>query len=182
MPVLDGVRATARLVAEGSSTRVLVLTTYDADDLVHRALRAGAAGFLLKSVPADRLAEGADGSRRARRCSPPRSPGGSSSTTPTVPPPGTRRACAACSSTAREADVLTLVARGMSNDDIAAELVVSTATVKTHVNRGSRSWAWPAAPRPSSPPTSAGWWCRGRAASTTRSVRTSQPDGPDGRR
>ena len=58
MPVLDGIAATAQIAAADLPTRVLVLTTYDVDDLVYRALRAGADGFLLKSTPADRLVEG----------------------------------------------------------------------------------------------------------------------------
>ncbi|WP_224766180.1 response regulator [Nocardioides campestrisoli] len=58
MPVLDGIEATRRLVADGSPTRVLVLTTYDLDDLVHAALRHGAAGFVLKTTPVDRVVQG----------------------------------------------------------------------------------------------------------------------------
>jgi DNA-binding NarL/FixJ family response regulator len=58
MPVLDGISATIEILASRPSTRVLILTTYDLDDYVYRGLKAGAAGFLLKTVPADRLAEG----------------------------------------------------------------------------------------------------------------------------
>ena len=54
MPVLDGIAATEAIIAEGLPTKVLVVTTYDLDELVYRALRGGAAGFLLKSTPADR--------------------------------------------------------------------------------------------------------------------------------
>jgi DNA-binding NarL/FixJ family response regulator len=135
MPVLDGIGATRELVAEGLPTRVLILTTYDLDEYVYEALRAGAAGFMLKASPVDRLVEAirvvADGevllassvTRRliaehvGRR---PQHLG---------PPPELAEL------TDREREVLTLIARGRSNDEIAAELVVGLATVKTHVNR-----------------------------------------------
>jgi DNA-binding NarL/FixJ family response regulator len=135
MPVLDGIAATREITAAGLATRVLVLTTYDLDAYVYEALRAGAAGFLLKATPPDRLVEGvrtvAAGeallapslTRRlieehVRRPPPPRG-------VPTV----------LSGLTERELEVFGLIARGLSNDEIAARLVVSEATVKTHVNR-----------------------------------------------
>jgi DNA-binding NarL/FixJ family response regulator len=131
MPVLDGISATARIVAAGLPTRVLVLTTFDPDEVVFEAIRAGAAGFLLKTGPADDLVRGlrvvASGesllspsvTRRlveefARR--------------PSGAPPA-----AVHELTPRELDVLRRVARGLSNAEIAAELVVETSTVKSHV-------------------------------------------------
>jgi DNA-binding NarL/FixJ family response regulator len=135
MPVLDGIAATQRIVADGLATRVLVLTTFDQDDIVYHAMKAGASGFLLKSAPPARLVDAirivADGdallapsvTRRlvedfVRR-----------------PPPGQERPPAMDDLTERELEVLRLIARGLSNGEIAATLVVSEATVKTHVNR-----------------------------------------------
>ena len=135
MPVMDGIAATRELVAAGSPSRVLVLTTYDLDRYVYDALSAGAAGFLLKATPPDRLVEGI-----RTVCA------GEALLAPTLtrrlittylhhPPPdvGPERVLAGL--TDRERQVLTLMARGRSNDEIAAELVVAVATVKTHVNR-----------------------------------------------
>jgi DNA-binding NarL/FixJ family response regulator len=133
MPEVDGIEATRRIVVDETSPRVLVLTTFDLDDIVYDALRAGASGFLLKDAPEERLltaiqvvAEGGslfapsvtrrlidEFSRRA----------------PTAPPPALDEL------TARELEVLQLVAQGLSNAEIAARLVVSEHTVKTHVAR-----------------------------------------------
>ncbi len=135
MPVLDGIAATRRLVDTGSASRVIVLTTYDLDRYVYDSLKAGASGFLLKATPPDRLVEGIETvaageallapalTRRliedhVRRPAPYDGP----------PPP-------LAALTERELEVFGLVARGRSNDEIAALLVVSQATVKTHVNR-----------------------------------------------
>jgi DNA-binding NarL/FixJ family response regulator len=135
MPVMDGIAATRAVVAEGLATRVLILTTYDLDEYVYEALRAGAAGFMLKASPVDRLVDAihvvADGE---------------SLLAPSVtqkliaehvrrPPPRVGPPPELADLTDREREVLTLIARGRSNDDIAADLVVSIATVKTHVNR-----------------------------------------------
>ena len=135
MPVLDGIAATRRLTADGSSSKVLVLTTYDLDRYVYDALGAGAAGFLLKATPPDRLVEGIQ-----TVCA------GESLLAPSLtrrlieeylrhpaPDNGTPGELAAL--TERERQVLVLMARGLSNDDIAGELVVAQTTVKTHVNR-----------------------------------------------
>jgi DNA-binding NarL/FixJ family response regulator len=138
MPGIDGIEATRRLVggtaAQHRVCEVLVLTTFDLDDNVDSALAAGAAGFLLKSVDAPSLlaavravARG-DGvlapeiTRRviARLAPPTRRP---------EPPPGLDHL------TPRETDVLTCLGRGLSNAEIAAELVITEATTKTHVSR-----------------------------------------------
>ena len=137
MPELDGIEATRHVVADGgdSPARVLMLTTFDLNEYVYEALRAGASGFLLKDVPPEELAAGirvvargdallapvdhpAPDPRVRARARPPR-----------APPPGFDEL------TAREVEVFKLVARGMSNAEIAAELVVSETTVKTHVAR-----------------------------------------------
>jgi DNA-binding NarL/FixJ family response regulator len=131
MPVLDGIAATARIVAAGLPTRVLVLTTFDLDEVVFEALRAGAAGFLLKTGPADDLV------RAVRVVA-----AGESLLSPSVTrrlveefarrPSGAPPAAVA-DLTPRELDVLRLVARGLSNAEIATELFVEASTVKSHV-------------------------------------------------
>jgi DNA-binding NarL/FixJ family response regulator len=137
MPELDGIEATRRIVASGSRSRVVVLTTFDLDEYAFAALRAGASGFLLKDVPPGDLLTGiravASGdaviapsvTRRlldsfAHQLSLPVTAGEGRS----APPAGL---------TAREAEVLEELARGRSNAEIAARLVLSEATVKTHV-------------------------------------------------
>lgn len=133
MPNLDGIEATRRIVASGSQTRILVLTTFDLDEYVYGAIRAGASGFLLKDVRPNELVDAirvvASGNallgptataRLLRRFSTPET-----AMKPTV---------AIDSLTEREAEILRLLARGLSNAEIAAELVVSEATVKTHVS------------------------------------------------
>ena len=133
MPRLDGLAATRRILDLATGARVLILTTYDLDEYVFDALKAGASGFLLKDSPPDQLMTAirviADGdallapsiTRRlveefARR-----------------PPRRTGRPPELSALTARELEVLTLLARGLSNAEIAASMVLGEATVKTHV-------------------------------------------------
>ncbi|MFJ4201717.1 response regulator [Streptomyces sviceus] len=132
MPVLDGIEATRRIVADGSAARVLVLTTWDLDAHVVAALRAGASGFLLKDI---RPAELVDAIRLTAR--------GDALLAPSVtrrvldrylrtapdlePPPGLE------SLSGREREVLTLIGQALSNAEIAARLGLSEATVKNHL-------------------------------------------------
>jgi DNA-binding NarL/FixJ family response regulator len=136
MPGMDGIAATRGLQRQARPPRVVILTTFDHDEHVYDALRAGATGFLLKTTPPTRLVDAvraaAEGEsllspeiaqRLAERFArgPRPAPDG-------VPPELEEL-------TPRELEVLRLIARGHSNADIAAELVTSMATVKTHVNR-----------------------------------------------
>ncbi|MBO3748823.1 response regulator transcription factor [Streptosporangiaceae bacterium NEAU-GS5] len=135
MPKLDGIQATSRLYADTPPpTRVIVLTTFDIDSYVYEALRAGASGFLLKNAPPEDLvrairvvASGAgllDPAVTRRVIE-------EFARTPAAHPPPIQVATL----TARELEVLHLVAQGLSNAEIAARLYVSEATVKTHVAR-----------------------------------------------
>jgi DNA-binding NarL/FixJ family response regulator len=135
MPVLDGIAATREIGRSGSASRVLVLTTYDLDRYVYDALRAGAAGFLLKATPPDRLVEG------VRAVAAGESLLGPSLTRRLIedhvrrPAPVDGVPAQLRVLTERELEVFTLIARGLGNDEIAERLVVGPATVKTHVNR-----------------------------------------------
>ena len=134
MPDLDGIEATRRIVQGGSATRVLVLTTYGLDENVYDALRAGAAGFLLKTDSPERLVDAirvvaAGEALLAPEVTRRLIDRFVSAARPGDPP------LELASLTAREVDVLKLVARGCSNAEIAAELYVSEGTVKTHVGR-----------------------------------------------
>ena len=135
MPQLDGIAATGLLRAQPNPPAVLVLTTFDADELVLRALRAGAAGFLLKATPPDRLVAGIETVAAGESLLAP-------SLTRRLIEEHVRRPAPADGVperlrvlTERELEVFTLIARGLSNEDICARLVVAEATVKTHVNR-----------------------------------------------
>ena len=136
MPVLDGIAATARISAEHPSTRVLILTTFDLDEYVYDALRAGASGFLLKDVTADRLVEAvrmvAEGSMLL----------GPTVTRRLVEDFTTRSTPVPVSGigdlTPRELEILRAVARGLSNAEIGAELWIAEPTVKSHVSEALR--------------------------------------------
>ncbi len=132
MPRMDGVEATKLLVALPNPPKVLVLTTFDEDEYVYESLRAGAHGFLLKDVPAQQLVAAIEfvaigGSLFAPSVTTRLIERFSRTTTPTL------KAAALDQLTAREVEVLTLVARGLSNAELAAELFVSEHTIKTHV-------------------------------------------------
>ena len=131
MPELDGLAATRRLIAEGSTTRVLVLTTFDLDEYVFAALRAGASGFLLKDATVEDLIAGIRVVARGDGLLAPAVTRRVVEAFAAIPEP-TRTTVPDLSP--RELDVLRLLARGRSNAEIAADFVVSEATVKTHVS------------------------------------------------
>ncbi|MCC8243882.1 response regulator [Saccharothrix luteola] len=132
MPTVDGLEATRRIVTSGSPARVLVLTTYDVDDSVYAALRAGASGFLLKDVRPPELVEAVRVIARGDALLAP-------SVTrrlldrfvDTFPAPSPRALDAL---TSREVEVLRLVSLALSNAEIAQHLVLTEATIKTHVS------------------------------------------------
>lgn len=131
MPRLDGLAATRKITTDGGKTRVVILTTYDLDEYVFDALRAGASGFLLKDSPPDRLIEAV---RVANS--------GDALLSPAITRrlieeftqrPTPQAAPNLGNLTRRERDVLAFLARGFSNGEIADELFISPATVKSHV-------------------------------------------------
>ena len=135
MPVMDGIAATRELVQSGLSTRVLILTTYDLDQYVYGALKAGAAGFLLKASPPDRLAAAVEVVAAGESLLAPELTRRLIAEYIDRPPPNAGVPDSVAALTEREREVLTLIARGLSNEEITAALFVSGATVKTHVNR-----------------------------------------------
>ena len=134
MPVMDGIAATRAVAAADLPTRVLILTTYDLDEYVYQALRAGAAGFMLKTSPPDRLADAIDLVARGEALLAPSLTQRLITEYVQRPPPGGTPEVL-LQLTEREREVLVLMARGLSNEEITASLIVSLATVKTHVNR-----------------------------------------------
>ena len=134
MPVLDGVEATRQLVAGGSPSRVLVLTTFDLDEYVHAAIRAGASGFLLKDVTPAKLLEAIRIVAAGDALLAPSVTRRLLERFATTLPQRDASTEALAGLTARETEVLRLLAGGLSNAEIAAELVVSEATVKTHIS------------------------------------------------
>jgi len=134
MPVLDGLEAARRLLAREGAPRVLVLTTFDEEEYLYEALRAGTSGFLLKVSPPEQLIGAvrtvAAGNALIDPAVTRRVIAAFGRRVATKPPPATLQEL-----TARELEVLQLMARGLSNQEIAAELIVGDATVKTHVAR-----------------------------------------------
>lgn len=135
MPVMDGIEATRRITAPEHAPRVLVLTTFDLDEYVYAALRAGASGFLLKDTPPAHLLEA------VRVVA-----SGEALLAPTItrrliaefvrqPEPARRPARTLAGITDREREVLTLIARGLCNSEIEHHLHLSRGTVKTHIGR-----------------------------------------------
>lgn len=134
MPTLDGIEATRRLTALPRAPRVLMLTTFDLDEYVYEALRAGASGFLLKDAGADELLHAV----RVVAA-------GEALLSPSITrrliadyarrPPASEQPAALAELTPRELEVVRLLARGLSNGEIARELVLGEATIKTHVAR-----------------------------------------------
>ena len=134
MPIVDGVEATRQLVAKGSPARVLILTTFDLDEYVHAAIRAGASGFLLKDVkPAD-LVHAINVVAAGDALLAPTVTRRLLERFATTLPVGDHTGQALAELTTRETEVLRLLAAGLSNAEIAAKLVLSEATVKTHIS------------------------------------------------
>jgi DNA-binding NarL/FixJ family response regulator len=135
MPEIDGIEATRLLLATGTRARVLMLTTFDADEYVYEAMKAGASGFLLKNAPPAQLVIAV----RATAA-------GEAQLAPAIvqrmveefvrrPTPGRMQPDTLAELTERELDVLRLLARGLSNGEIATALFLSEATIRTHVSR-----------------------------------------------
>ena len=134
MPNLDGLEATRRLVAEGSAAKVLVLTTFDLDEYVFDALRAGASGFLLKDATAEELIAAVRVLAAGDAILAPSVTRRVIEAFGSVPRPAAGLADRLAALSPREVEVLRLLARGLSNAEIARELFVSDATAKTHVS------------------------------------------------
>ncbi|SDC41073.1 DNA-binding response regulator, NarL/FixJ family, contains REC and HTH domains [Geodermatophilus telluris] len=135
MPGVDGLEAARRIVDAGLPTRVVVLTTFDEDEYVAAALRAGVSGFLLKVAPPEDLVAAVRTVAAGQGLLDPAVTLRVIRSFATAPAPDPARAGALAQLTERETDVLALVAAGLSNAEIAARLYLGEATVKTHVSR-----------------------------------------------
>lgn len=137
MPELDGLEAARQILAPGSAyqPKVLMLTTFDLDDYVYEAMKLGASGFLLKDTPAEQLAAGIRAVARGEALLAPVITRRLITEFTRRPPSGHVRREVVDRLTSRELEVFRLVARGLSNQEIAAELHLGETTVKTHVAR-----------------------------------------------
>ena len=137
MPELDGIEATRRIVADGGeeAPKILMLTTFDLNEYVYEALRAGASGFLLKDVPPEQLAAGIRVVAQGEALLAPTITKRLIQEFAVAAPPDPAPPKGYDELTEREREVFGLIARGLSNSEIAQELIVSETTVKTHVAR-----------------------------------------------
>jgi DNA-binding NarL/FixJ family response regulator len=136
MPRLDGIEATRRLIAHGGDAfRILILTTFDLDEYVFEALRAGAAGFMLKDAPPRQMAEAVRSVAAGDALLAPAITRRLIERYVSVPPPEAARRERFAALTDRETEILLLLTRGLSNAEIGERLFLSEATVKTHVTR-----------------------------------------------
>jgi DNA-binding NarL/FixJ family response regulator len=135
MPVLDGLHAARRIIESGVPTRVLILTTFDADEYVYEALRAGASGYLLKDAPAEQLIQAVRSVAIGDALIDPSVTRRLIARFTVAVKPSARTPPALDSLTARELEVLGLLARGLSNAEIAGDLTIEENTVKTHISR-----------------------------------------------
>ncbi|MGW5367622.1 response regulator [Streptomyces sp. NPDC004009] len=135
MPGMDGIEATRRIVATGGRSRVLVLTTFDLDEYVHTALRAGASGFLLKDARPDELLAGIRAVAAGDAVIAPALTRRLLHEFARLVPPGVDGDARLSALTDREREILVAVGKGWTNSEIAARFVLSESTVKTHVGR-----------------------------------------------
>ncbi|CAL9498547.1 Transcriptional regulatory protein LnrK [Streptomyces sp. enrichment culture] len=135
MPGMGGIEATSVITASGSGAKVLVLTTFDLDEYVYEALRAGASGFLLKDASADQLAEAVRVVAAGEALLSPNITKRLITEFSRLGAPRAPSKARIAELTERETEVLALIAQGLSNAEIAARLVVAEQTVKTHVGR-----------------------------------------------
>jgi DNA-binding NarL/FixJ family response regulator len=135
MPGTDGIEATRQLAGGAGGPRVIILTTFDLDEYVYDALRAGASGFLLKDVTAERLFDAVRVVAAGHALLAPTVTRRLISEFARLRPAAPARSAAVAELTARETEVLRLLAEGLSNPEIAGRLVITEETVKTHVSR-----------------------------------------------